>query len=466
MAEGNPIAGLYPQPAPGVQFNPFEIAGKIADIRNANQQNMLLQQEYQQKNQTNPLAVQQQQIANQNAQQELKARSQAAYGSVIGSVAAQKGATVKDALDAVTRAYHNGAILPDAAENGLKTLSSLAESGDPDAFTKYAQQITSQNLAPQEQANQVFGVPQIFNAGQQALPISVSQTQGIRANGAPIKLGPSPDSTLPYTAGPTPLQRQGIALQGAEPVPIPGATGTRIVTKGALAGTGGLGASKNGPVPISNVPYGTPEAAKAKGDQSGRALGDFNSDVAQSGPRLFQLNKALSALNQTSTGKGTAVRNAIQGYISSVPGGASLPFMKSGVEDNHFYDEANKYLQQYASSTAAKTGVNELSLATALSSNASTEISQLAAKDVVKSNIGLERYKQLQSIAFQASGLTPDNFQQWQANFNTSHDLRGLIWDMMTANERKASLKNMSAHEKAAVHDTYLEAQSHGLVGR
>ena len=97
--------------------------------------------------------------------------------------------------------------------------------------------------------------------------------------------------------------------------------------------------------------------------------------------RLYQLHSALSdlqALGPTGTGPSAGTLNNVRSYLQSLPVvGQSLGIDPSQVAN---YDTANKYLTAYAAARAgAHGGTTDNQLATTLSSNASTHISNLAA---------------------------------------------------------------------------------------
>ena len=94
-------------------------------------------------------------------------------------------------------------------------------------------------------------------------------------------------------------------------------------------------------------------------------------------------------------------------------------------------------------------------LATTLSSNASTHIRNLAAQDVVKANIGLERVDQAQLAGFQqgldpatvqptGQQFTPDQFSDYSSKWNTAHDARAFVADHLTPQQFSTMLSGMS----------------------
>lgn len=189
-------------------------------------------------------------------------------------------------------------------------------------------------------------------------------------------------------------------------------------------------------------------------------------DAASSSQRLNALRTALHGLQSSNTGPGTNETNNIASFLQSqVPFG--LAKILPGVDPTKIknYDEANKYLTQYAAGTAAQYGPGtDAKLATAANGNASTHISNLAAQDVVKVNIGLERMKQAQLQAFDQSGQPPQNFGAFSSNWNRTTDPRAFMLDQMPAKDRAAMLSSMKPAELQAFRNSVRTAIGTGVL--
>lgn len=205
-------------------------------------------------------------------------------------------------------------------------------------------------------------------------------------------------------------------------------------------------------------------AAEVTGGGSAKQLVADQSSVNGSAGRIFQLSQALGALQNATTGKGSENLNNIRSYLTTSGAGSLL-----GVDPNKIanYDEANKYLTQYALNQAGQFGEStDHKLATTLSGNASTSISNLAAQDVVKANIGLERMKQAQVAAFNNSGLSPAQYQKFSSEWNRQVDPRVFIVDQMDANARTKLRDSMSPQQRQQFSTQYNNALANGWVGK
>ena len=246
----------------------------------------------------------------------------------------------------------------------------------------------------------------------------------------------------------------------------------------ATAGTVSVPAGGSG-VPPNGMQTGIAPAAQAAQTQAGTGSGsdlhNLYASVAGSGGRLYQLNKALAGLQGAGvTGPGTETTQAIASFLNTqTPFG--LGKFLPGVNPSQIqsYDEASKYLTQYASNAAGAMG-SDSKLATALSSNASTHISNLAAQDVVKATIGIERMQQAQAQAFTQTGLSPDKYDQWATSWNRTADPRAYIFDDLTPQQRSTVLNSLSPSQKSgflaqvwnAAQGGYVDPTKLGLTGR
>jgi len=224
-------------------------------------------------------------------------------------------------------------------------------------------------------------------------------------------------------------------------------------------------------VPAGGNQTGLSPSAKAASEQAGAGSGadlhGLYQQAAGTSGRLYQLSKALTSLQTAgATGPGTETTQAIASFLNTqVPFGLGKLLPGVNPEQIKSYDEATKYLTQYASSSAGAMG-SDSKLATALSSNASTHISNLAAQDVVKATIGIEREKQVRAQAFAASGLPDDQFDRWAANWSASPagDPRVYAFDLLSPDQRKTVLSGMSAGQKSAFLGQVWQASQSGTI--
>ena len=168
-------------------------------------------------------------------------------------------------------------------------------------------------------------------------------------------------------------------------------------------------------------------------------------DAAASVRRVLSLKKALAGINDAQTGANSEGLNELRSTIQTFsPKVASA----LGINPNQVasYDEAKKYLTQYAAGTASAYGPGtDAKLAAAATGNASTHISQLAAKDVIRVNMGLERMGQAQVAAFNAAGQPGglSAFPTWSANWARTVDPRAFMLDVLPKADRLKVLSSL-----------------------
>lgn len=296
----------------------------------------------------------------------------------------------------------------------------------------------------------IFGVVPVQNAASAiksaaaAASIGKSYGQletGVDANGQPtwINKGVKADQT----AGFAPLGGGGSidAALGGGGGGAPGAAGVRPA----------LSAQDQ----AANTVMGKRSADQLSADLD--AAGGFQS-------RMFTLNKALAGLSNSTTGPGSEELNEVKSFLNMVSPGVAKTF---GIDPNRIasYDEANKYLTQYAMAQASALGQGtDAKLATVLSGNANTHISNLAAQDVVRANIALERMKYALTDQFQKTGQPASKYSSWLAQANSRLDPTVFAWDSMSPAQKQAVAKKMTQQQKQAFTGQYNWAITNGYI--
>ena len=456
--------------------SPFETLGALTNIQNASNQNKLFQQQYQtnlgvgqayktairpdgtidqsalnQLIQSNPnVAVglpqiyqgsqeaQKRQQDIQSQQIDVARKNVDTLGSYISPLAALGSkVTVGDVMGAAAKAITAGHVDPKVISQVLSDLPA-----DNSAVPAWLQQQQMRFMSIQEQFNAMHPAPTAINTGLQTQLVRTPQI------GAPSIAGTLNNTPPPSTQVIGPDGRPHLIGSGG------GGVG------GAMGGNpGGLG-QQTGFAP------GEAEAATVAATGSAGAYQALRNDVGASGTRVFQLNKALTALEGTNTGPGTETTNNIRSFLQAQTPDSLKQFVPDFDPDKTMkYDEANKYLTAFASGAAGSIGpkTNE-QLATALSANASTKISNLAAKDVVKANIALEKMKQAAAIQFKNSGEPPQNFSDWYANYNKLSDPRAFLADQQSAKDRRSMLDKMNSKEQASYLNSFKAAIKSGVI--
>lgn len=235
---------------------------------------------------------------------------------------------------------------------------------------------------------------------------------------------------------------------------VPGGTPGQSISNGRYPGAQGGGGFNP-----TQAPTGESTAMEGSAKQ-------WDADRANAGNvagRIYQLQSALGALQKGDTGPGSdAVNNAKSFLLARTDLAKYLPGVDP--EKVQAYDEANKYLTQYASAKAGSLGAGtDSKLATTLAGNASTHISNLAAQDVVKANIGLERMDKAMTDAFAATGLPANQYANWKLQWAGKVDPRVFIADV-SPDKVQAAYKKMTPKEQAQFRTTYNWAVQNGYI--
>lgn len=265
---------------------------------------------------------------------------------------------------------------------------------------------------PATMAHLVSSMGQVEN-GRGINPMVVSR--GVQLAMAP----PSAPGTAPGGLAP-PVSREG-------PAQMP-------PTKGALP---------VGALP-SSLPPGSEREFAGATDQYVQAQTAANSFKNRS----FALEQASHALENADTGPGSETVNHIKSFLSA-QSPESLKKYLPGVDPDKIqaYDEAVKYLAQYARSQPGAAN-SDMQSQLSQTANASTHISPAAAQQVVKNTLGLERMNQAALTEFNRTH--PDGsgrlYPRWLTNeFLPSQDPRGYSWDDMSASQRASTLAQINS---------------------
>ncbi len=195
--------------------------------------------------------------------------------------------------------------------------------------------------------------------------------------------------------------------------------------------------------------------------------GALSSDVSSPGgvqQRTVQLRTALNALRGTNTGLGTAGRQQLVGYLSSLPGGLGKYLPGVDPDSATDYDIATKYLNAYALNTPGAAR-SDAGLSTAQSANANTSgMMKQAAVDVTLQNIGMENGKRALLNAFDASGSDPGTFGKFAAQWSQNTDPRAFALPDMLPAERAKLVSGLQGPSKAAFLGTVRKGLQSGVL--
>jgi hypothetical protein len=473
------------------------------------QQNKLLQGQVQ---------LQQPQI--DSAKLELMQKQVGAFRSSLGTLLAGSPTTA-DIVELGSTGMKQGWFTP---EQFAAEVSSWPGDGvSADARKKWVQSHYVRQLGHEQQIDLMLGRPTPYNVGNQTLVKNVSPLSGVRdapggamtnymppasaaqpvdgppdANGAPTRMPagafaertgmapagtysqPQAGSYLPATvqnngSPPPPMSDGSRTAQMPQPQPAPQPVNRLPMQPAATGGQPGMPMARPPmqPQPAPQASPNTMTTGLAPGvsksmEDSASAYSTLKNDVGSpqgSASRIYALRSAMSALDGTQTGLGTEGRQRIASYLSALPGGVGkwLP----GVDPQSIsdYDLARKFLTAY-SMNAPGANRSDAGLTTASNANASVTISPEAAKEVVRSNIGLERMRQAQVADFESSGRPPGQFSSASAEWNRKVDPKAFAVDMMSPADRQKYISGLSTDAQKRFLDSVRIGIKTGVIDR
>lgn len=450
----------------------LETIGAVAGIKNAQETNKLLQQQQVQG-----------QIGIDQSKINLAHDQYGKLSSFLGSLAQDPRISTPQGhqilLDATQQAVKQGWITPDIAQVEIQNMPT-----DPAQIPQYLQTLNTRVLDAQGKFSEIYGTPSTISNGSSILPVTASPITGIRPIGAPIPqtTSPSERADLVQTTdaqGRTVLVPKGQMLQQAGVNPLtavpetaPASPANQLVPPpmpvqqqdlppaGAPQQQAPVQAAQSQPSVgvVTSPPAGEVEAqskvAQASSEQYSQDTArerSYQQDIVP----LQKVLPALEALGTTGTGPGTEQIQEIKSFLTSM--GIIAP-----TEELKGYDEARKYLVQYARG-AGDTGTND-KLAAAFAGNPSLGISNAAAQDVVKTALSLRRMQNAQIRAFASTGQSPSGYGKWSAQWNADNDPVAYGFDLMKGPERAKYFKGLSAPEKQKFLQSLQTATSLGIV--
>lgn len=402
-------------------------------------------------------------VSNANASLDQHLKIMTAVSNEAQQLATSPTASLSEARAGVQRLVDAG-ILPAAA--AAQQLTDGPAMDTPQAWQAWGKAHAAQSMGVIDQITAM-----------QAHPGLVSTPGGeVVINTNPNSANPTVPGTVitPGSAPTTPVynpQTQSMDYSGGSPPQIipPGAaqapTSPTALGGGTFPAPGPQGA-QGAPSTLAGAPAAAPLGQDQYASQSAGAFAQFQQQASTAPTRIYTLQKALTGLQSSNTGPGSDERNTVLSYVQSLAGQNAIP----GISPDSIksYDEANKYLTAYAQQSAGSFGPStDSQLATALSANASTHISNLAAQDVVRSNIALERMNQVAGQIASSQGVTPGNFLQWKTQFGATVDPRAFALPDMPPADAQALVKSLGSKDSPAYikfANTFALASKYGAI--
>lgn len=396
--------------------------------------------------------------------------------SYLSPLLAHPNPSSSEIVGALGEAMTKGHLKEDVARNLYSSLPRGPEGQiDETKIRSWLQQQQMRMMDQKQRFDAMFPAPVMVNNGQANIPMYMPQIGDITQAGPGIQMQPSP-TTIQYDANGQAHFVGTMGSQGTQPAPgqpgqgfgMGGGVQGPQATPGQVSQGGGMGGAGQGGLPpgtLAAPPPGVIEATGVDANRSATAWANLRDQTADASTQIFQLGKAMEGIKGANTGPGSDALNNAKSFLMTIDPGI---LKKLGLTDPagvQSYDEANKYLMANALSASGSLGEGtDSKIASAITANASTHISNLAAQDVIKANIALVKAKQAQALAFQQSGLPSGKFSDWAVQWSKNNDPRAFLADQQSAKERRAMMDKMNAREMAAYVSSFKSAAKNGVI--
>lgn len=290
--------------------------------------------------------------------------------------------------------------------------------------------------------------------------VTKQQFSGL-ANGVP-QAGISAPSPQPSGNGRYPTQNGGQPLpamgQGAS-MPFAAPPASPVSNQQQMAAPG--------PVGVQTAPaLGAQEAANVTAQ--GAATSALNlQHAADAAPQsIYQLQNMRSALGDISTGPNADWLGKAKALALQVSPGLAQSI---GVDPQNVasQEEFKKFATQLAQGSASALGEGtDTKLASAVAANPNTALSSLGNQQIINVLIATQRANQAKNMAWQNSGMQPQDFNKFSSQWNEQVDPRIFVGPEMSAQERFAMRNSLSAKDKLSFDNSYNAAVQSGLIQR
>lgn len=218
---------------------------------------------------------------------------------------------------------------------------------------------------------------------------------------------------------------------------------------------------------LAAPPPGVVPAKEIAATGAANAMNAMNEAASDAPTRIFQRQKALDALSKTTIGPGAEGRVIAGKAIASLlPKGWADAIPGVDPESDKYFDEAKKYMTQAMIGRAGDMGgvATADKLAAASSGSPNTTLANSTAEDLLKIDIGLERMGMALQGAWNASGQSPDQFNQWKSQWNQQIEPRAFMVDTMKPEQVEKMLSKMKPGEVQKFENTYNMAVQNGMI--
>jgi hypothetical protein len=254
---------------------------------------------------------------------------------------------------------------------------------------------------------------------------------------------------------------QQLQMQGGQG----GLAPTGEVPQAGVLGTGRMQPAPAGAPGLQIAPaLGAQAAAEVTGKGSADAALALQGMSDAATPAIYQLQNMRSALTDINTGpnadwQGKAAALALQVSPEMAK--------KIGIDPQKVasLEEFKKYSTQLAQNLAAQLGqgTNE-KLASAVAANPSAGLSKLGNQQIIDVLIATQRGIQAKNLAWQQSGLPPEQYNKFSTQFNKDIDPRVFAVRDMTPEQAYKMLDSLTPREQAEFKLSLGKARAQGLL--
>ena len=197
----------------------------------------------------------------------------------------------------------------------------------------------------------------------------------------------------------------------------------------------------NTSAPVVGLNPSESSALQTTGTNQANAVQELHNNVSTAPTRINILESARANLDNPdlSTGPGVEGRNQLKSFFNALaPEYAQKVFGKDFNGNIKDTDEFKKYMASYTNAASANLGSGtDARLNAAIAGNANINMNKMANQDIITKTIAIEKMNQAQDYAWNKSGISPDKFNSWQADFNKKVKPEVFAFDSMTPKQQK-----------------------------
>lgn len=349
-------------------------------------------------------------------------------------------------------------LTPAARDQIASTTNDLLSIRTPEQRSEAIKTLATSTLPGHDQIAQSFGTPTSVDDGQ---TIQTGTQAGGMDGGA-----------FTPAAG---VQRQTSPEFNAHPMEVVNPDGSHsYVRQGTVAGTQRptvppevMGSGRYPSQQPANPGYqASPAAGQVAAQATVADAGAHGANALMQGAsgtqdRLGILGNMLGDLTQFKSGPGYERLRHLQAFVNNVVPGAD--WNSDGVEGAQSF---NKFANQIAQAQAQTLGVgSDAKLASAMHANPNSSLQTNTNRQMLHVLQGNEDAIKAKASAWQASGMQPSQYQQWNLRFNQSFDPRAYQLRRMSPEEQHNMISSMKkSGELAAFKKSYNAMAAQGLL--